>query len=227
MIQRETPGDVSPGEDHLIREEDPVEMVVEVEPGEASCSSLGAAYSLRARSELNWIKQLHQHSITNRSFLTFQGKTPNYGANIESEESSSSGSDGGDRDEKEEGIDGVFNEEPNDDEEVHGVDDPINRSQQIIEKNPDSDDQADNDVNMATAGHESRKPFQGAIPVITLSSDDESDKEDELPPQSSTVGNLKLSFEVDYRALQMSMDGSLSLFEVAQPLKNRQAFSYI
>lgn len=64
------------------------------------------------------------------------------------------------------------------------------------------DAQTDNDVNRAIAEHESQKAFQLAIPVITLSTD-ESDQEDELPPQSNTFdsSNLKLAFEVEYKAL--------------------------
>lgn len=57
-------------------------------------------------------------------------------------------------------------------------------------------------MNRAIAEHESQKAFQLAIPVITLSTD-ESDQEDELPPQSNTFdsSNLKLAFEVEYKAL--------------------------
>ena len=76
--------------------------------------------------------------------------------------------------------------------------DQTGSSQQTIKREPDLNGQTDNDANMA-ARCESRNPLRNASPVITLSSDDESDLDE---PQLSNVGGagLKLVYDVEYMA---------------------------
>ena len=66
----------------------------------------------------------------------------------------------------------------------------------------------ENDRNESAAPYVPRDHVQDPSPMIILSSDeeeeedDESDREGELPPESSTVSsaNLKLVYDVEYRA---------------------------
>ena len=107
------------------------ELRVTVEPADGSNDLASATYSLRARRELmSFRSAIEPNWMTNRPFLTFLGKTPNYRVDqddVESEESEENGSDFQESDDEpsepgeesggEVGCDGMLYEE-NDDQVV-------------------------------------------------------------------------------------------------------------
>ena len=86
------------------------------------------------------------------------------------------------------------------DGEVPTFDDRVGSSQREIKRERDLGGQTEDDENLVTASYESSS-IQSAGSTITLSSDNESDRDDELVPESSTVSsvNLKLVYDVEYQ----------------------------